>query len=220
VYVATASDINCDGSELAIGFYDTPSWCAVSGDTISGLVSCDYADTSFKLTVSDGTAADTLVVIVTIDHSNVAPSIASVGDTVVVAAGGDFIYYPTIVDPDDESHLIAYPEYPGWCSLQNDSLMGTASSTVSLDPVTVTAQDYCKADTLSFVVRTYLAGDANADGTVDVGDVVHIINYLYKNGPPPDPLEAGDANCDAIVDVGDVVHLINYLYKAGSAPGC
>jgi hypothetical protein len=220
VYVASASDMNCDGSELTIGFYDTPSWCTVSGDTVYGLVGCDYADTTFKVTVSDGTAADTQLVIATIDHSNAAPSITSTGDTVTVATEKGFVYYPAIVDPDDEIHLIAYPEYPGWCSVQNDSLMGTAPGAISFDPVTVTAQDYCKADTLSFLVRTYLAGDANADGVVDIGDVVHIGNYLYKSGPPPDPSEAGDTNCDRIIDIGDVVSLINYLFKGGPAPGC
>ncbi|MGB7060979.1 MAG: C25 family cysteine peptidase [Candidatus Zixiibacteriota bacterium] len=220
VYVATASDINCDGSELIIGFYDTPSWCTVSGDTVYGPVGCDYADTSFKVTVSDGTAADTLAVIVTIDHSNVAPSITSMGDTVLVATQESFVYYPTIVDPDDESHLITYPDYPNWCSVQNDSLLGVAPDTASLEPLTVAAKDYCNADTLSFVVRTYLLGDANADGVVDVGDVVHLVNYLYRSGPPPDPSEAGDANCDQTIDIGDVVYLINYLFKGGPAPGC
>jgi hypothetical protein len=220
VYVATASDANCDGSELIIGFYGVPSWCTVSGDTISGPVGCDYPDTTFKVTVSDGTAADTLVVIVTIDHSNVAPSITSTGDTVAVATEEFFVYYPTIVDPDDQNHLISYPDCPTWCSVQNDSLIGVAPGTISLDMVTVTARDYCKADTLSFVVRTYMAGDANADGVVEVGDVVWIVNYLYKNGPPPDPMEAGDANCDQIIDVGDVVHLLNYLFRSGPAPGC
>jgi hypothetical protein len=28
-------------------------------------------------------------------------------------------------------------------------------------------------------------GDANRDGVVDVGDVVYLINYLFKSGPPP-----------------------------------
>ena len=70
------------------------------------------------------------------------------------------------------------------------------------------------------MVRTYFAGDANADGVIDIGDVVHIVNYLYKSGPSPDPLEAGDANCDGIIDIGDVVSLINYLFKNGPAPGC
>jgi hypothetical protein len=220
VYAATASDFNCDGSELIIGFYDIPSWCTVSGDTVSGTVDCDYADASFKVTVSDGTAADTLVVLVTIDHSNVAPSITSVGDTVLVGTQESFVYCPTIVDPDDESHLITYPDYPPWCSIQNDSLLGVAPDTMCCDLLTVTAQDYCNADTLSFVVRTYLLGDANADGVVDIGDVVHVVNYLYKTGSPPDPSDAGDANSDQTIDVGDVVYLINYLFKSGPAPGC
>jgi len=139
---------------------------------------------------------------------------------VVVAAGAAFVYCPTIVDPDDETHLITYLDYPNWCSVQNDSLLGVAPDTASLELLTVAAKDYCNADTLSFVVRTYLAGDANADGVIDIGDVVHLVNYLYRSGPPPDPSEAGDANCDQTIDIGDVVYLINYLFKGGPAPGC
>jgi hypothetical protein len=63
-------------------------------------------------------------------------------------------------------------------------------------------------------------GDANADGVIDIGDVVHIVNYLYRNGPDPDPLQAGDCNCDGQTDVGDVVYLINYLFKGGPPSGC
>jgi hypothetical protein len=63
-------------------------------------------------------------------------------------------------------------------------------------------------------------GDANADAVIDVGDVVYLINYLFKSGPVPHPLEAGDVNCDGNVDVGDVVYLINYLFKNGPPPSC
>ncbi|MGB7063090.1 MAG: S8 family serine peptidase [Candidatus Zixiibacteriota bacterium] len=62
------------------------------------------------------------------------------------------------------------------------------------------------------------AGDANGDGTIDIGDVVYLINYLYKGGPAPEPLDAGDANSDGVIDIGDVVYLINYLYKGGPSP--
>ena len=63
-------------------------------------------------------------------------------------------------------------------------------------------------------------GDANGDGIINVGDVVYLVTYLYKNGPAPSPIEAGDCNCDGIVNLGDVVYLISYLYKGGPAPGC
>jgi len=69
----------------------------------------------------------------------------------------------------------------------------------------------------SFVQR----GDVNADGIVNVNDVVYLINCLFVPGsPPPVPLEAGDATCDGITNVNDVVYLINYLFVPGSPPPC
>ena len=61
-------------------------------------------------------------------------------------------------------------------------------------------------------------GDANGDGEINVGDIVYLVNFLYRNGDPPIPLQAADANCDGIVDIGDVVYLVNYLYRGGPEP--
>jgi len=63
-------------------------------------------------------------------------------------------------------------------------------------------------------------GNPNYDKVTDIGDVVYLLNYLFKAGPVPYPRLAGDATCDGIVDVGDVVLLINYLFKSGPAPSC
>jgi len=67
---------------------------------------------------------------------------------------------------------------------------------------------------------SYVAGDANGDLTVNVGDAVFIVNYVFKGGSAPVPLEAADANCDLVVNVGDAVYIVNYVFKGGSAPGC
>jgi hypothetical protein len=67
-------------------------------------------------------------------------------------------------------------------------------------------------------ISNYICGDCNHDAIVDVGDVVYLINYLFKSGPAPQPLLSGDVNQDILVDVGDVVYLINYLFKAGRPP--
>ena len=61
-------------------------------------------------------------------------------------------------------------------------------------------------------------GDANGDGIIGPGDVVYLINYLFRSGPAPDPLERGDCNCDGEVGPGDVVYLINYLFRYGPPP--
>jgi hypothetical protein len=64
------------------------------------------------------------------------------------------------------------------------------------------------------------AGDANNDGSVNVGDAVYMINYVFKSGPPPPCLQEGNANGDGSLNVGDAVFLINYVFKAGPTPVC
>ncbi len=68
------------------------------------------------------------------------------------------------------------------------------------------------------VVTEPLFGDANGDGLVDLGDAVYLLNYLFKGGSAPEPMETGDANCDQVVDLGDVVYILNYLFKGGPPP--
>jgi hypothetical protein len=61
-------------------------------------------------------------------------------------------------------------------------------------------------------------GDCNFDNVIDIGDVVYLINYLYRSGPWITPLCLGDVNSNGIVDVGDVVYLNNYLFYGGPSP--
>lgn len=74
----------------------------------------------------------------------------------------------------------------------------------------------------NFIGWRALAGDANADSIVQLGDVMYLVNYLYRNGPVPCVPEAGDANGSCLVELGDVVQLIEYLYRNGPPPleGC
>jgi hypothetical protein len=53
---------------------------------------------------------------------------------------------------------------------------------------------------------------------VDIGDVIFVLNYLFKGGPCPFPLELGDVNGDCAVDLGDVVFLLNFLFRGGPPP--
>ncbi len=89
--------------------------------------------------------------------------------------------------------------------------------------VYVTGRTYDSGTSWDYATIKYfqaLRGDVTRDGVIDIGDVVYLINYLYKNGAAPDPLVVGDCNCDEVVDLGDVVFLINYLFKGGTAPDC
>ena len=121
---------------------------------------------------------------------------------------GDGVYVLDISDPTYPS-LVTYYHTPG------------SPRDVFVDEPYVLVADYYS---LLVFEATFLnmPGDVNEDGEVDLGDVVFLINYLYKQGEEPEPIEAGDVNEDCIVDLGDVIYLINFLYRDGPAPlnGC
>ena len=68
--------------------------------------------------------------------------------------------------------------------------------------------------------RYYVCGDANRDGNVNIGDAVHLINYVFRNGAAPDPIEAGDAGCNDTTDLSDAIYIINFAFRNGPAPCC
>lgn len=73
---------------------------------------------------------------------------------------------------------------------------------------------------INFFYSTYICGDANRSGGLNLGDAVSLINYVFKQGDPPVPLKAGDASNDDAVNVGDAVYMINYIFRNGPPPVC
>ena len=152
-------------------------------------------------------------------------SIAEVEDTVLVKFLAAYAYSPVITDPDDDEFTISYTEYPHWCTISNDSVVGTAPDTVFVEPVTVIAEDACNADTMSFMVRIYLCGDIdNNDNGPNIADLTYLVAYLFSGGPAPGILATG--NTDGIVgpggaiDVSDLTYLVAYLFSGGPPPIC
>ncbi|UCB51952.1 MAG: glycosyl hydrolase [Candidatus Zixiibacteriota bacterium] len=90
------------------------------------------------------------------------------------------------------------------------------------DPITLQAisrgnPSFVDSAVLSVYVNAK-RGDLDLSCEINVGDVVLLVNYLYRGGDPPEIPETGDANCDDTIDVGDVVILINYLFRSGPMP--
>lgn len=77
-----------------------------------------------------------------------------------------------------------------------------------------TGLTFVQPSTISgWIYTNVILGDANSDGTLDVGDLVYLINYLYRADIPPSPVSLGDFNHDSEVNIADVVALINYLFR-------
>ncbi len=65
-----------------------------------------------------------------------------------------------------------------------------------------------------------LCGDVNLDGLVNIFDITYLIEYLYQEGPAPNPMESADVNNDSLINIFDITHLIGYLYLEGPPPTC
>ena len=68
-------------------------------------------------------------------------------------------------------------------------------------------------------------GDTNADGKVDIADVVVSVSVLFPgfvlipSARDPSPFsDAVDANDDGVRNVSDVLYLANYLFSGGQPP--
>jgi hypothetical protein len=64
----------------------------------------------------------------------------------------------------------------------------------------------------------YVCCDADDNETVNVSDVVLLINFVFGDGPEPIPLESGDVDCNETVNVSDIVFLIAFVFGDGYDP--
>jgi hypothetical protein len=136
------------------------------------------------------------------------------GDSVTGTAWNAFWYVPDSLQPPANlpSYIDGNPGLFSWVPTKADT--GTWISSFL-------ATDICGAvDTnqVTILVGITFCGDLNKDTLINLSDLVYLINYLFKSGPPPDPLCRADVNCSGTIELGDVVLLISYLYKGGFPP--
>lgn len=151
---------------------------------------------------------------------NIAPQILS-SDSIFSWAGRYVAFCPQISDPDDTSHTITYNNYPGWLSVQIDSLVGTSPTTGQIATFDVEVSDGQSSDFQEVSLYVYVCGDLNDDGNgPDVSDLSFLVDYLFRDGPAPVLPSAADMNGSGGTDVADVTYLVDYLFVGGPPPNC
>jgi hypothetical protein len=63
-------------------------------------------------------------------------------------------------------------------------------------------------------------GDLNGDGTINVIDMVTMMNYLLNNGSPPEPLWVADIDGLAGITNNDFQTIVGYIFQSGPLPTC
>lgn len=133
------------------------------------------------------------------------------------------------VDLDDfESFLLVYLEAVDDCDGNGeidliDLLNGTASDcNGNLIP------DSCDIDSgdsldlngngIPDECESFVRGDCNADGAVDLSDAITLLDFSFSGGDAPSCERACDVNNDTSLDIGDAVSALNYSFAGGAAP--
>jgi hypothetical protein len=64
----------------------------------------------------------------------------------------------------------------------------------------------------------FICGDADGSGNVNVSDVVCLLEYIFGDGEPLNPMPAGDCDCSGHVNVTDAVILVAFIFGGGPDP--
>ena len=67
-------------------------------------------------------------------------------------------------------------------------------------------------------LQEFRRGDVNADGRLDIGDVIFLFQYLFTGQSAPTCEKAADCDDKGQVDVSDASYLLSYLLFGGAAP--
>ena len=69
-------------------------------------------------------------------------------------------------------------------------------------------------------IESYICGDMNGDGNVNVADISYFVKYIYSGGPSPVNLKFSDVNGSGTVNYIDLTYLVYYLFWEGQALQC
>lgn len=78
--------------------------------------------------------------------------------------------------------------------------------------------DACDSGCCVDPIRGNIDGDAGEE--VNVADLTHLADYLFRSGPPPPCPEEGnvDGDVEESINIADLTYLVDYLFRGGSAP--
>lgn len=66
-------------------------------------------------------------------------------------------------------------------------------------------------------IRSYVVGDPNNDGSIDVVDITMIANHILGNNPENFIFAAADVDADGTVDVNDIISIANIILYGSSS---
>jgi hypothetical protein len=205
-------------SGLAIAVDDSGNICVTGASSVGGYCTIKYDSDGNQLWVRyyGGFSRNDAAVDIALDDSG---SIYVTGHS--TGPGTNYDYATIKYYPNGETTWIGrYYGQPGHSKDQALAIAIDSHRSVYVTGVSNSSETWFDYATIKYMDSGRLRGDVNQDGVIDPADIVYFINYLFRDGDPPDPLVVGDCNCDEEAGPGDIVFLINYLFRNGPSPDC
>ena len=111
--------------------------------------------------------------------------------------------FPTCCNPDTVRGACCRDTLPG-CQILTPANCAALGGVYKGDGVPCTTGSPCKR-----------CGDMNEDGSVDISDVVRLLECIFVCNPIP---QQAEVDCSGSIDISDVVYMIAYIFGGGSAP--
>src|SRR4030065_405228 len=159
---------------------------------------------------------------------NIAPILDGIGAK-AVSEGSNLTFRVHAFDSNGDGIILKAENFPANSNFF-DSGNGAGSFSFSPDTtqagvynVRFMASDGELNDTLMVQITvancTAKAGDTNANNQINLGDIVYLVNFVFKGGAAPSPVCRGDANgSGGALSLPDIIYLVNFVFKGTAAP--
>jgi len=185
---------------------------------------------TFVATDDRGATDSATVLIDVLEAGNQPPSFGTnLPDTLMVPTGHDYEIAVTPYDPESDSITVeAFPMLPGAVFAETGdgtwiySFRADSTSLGNIYEITFVVTDYpgLATDTLVThpIIVAFLRGDLDSDNLYSVNDIAYLVDYLFRDGPPPPVLGSADVDANGVITISDLSYLIYYMFKRGPQP--
>jgi len=218
----TATAIDPNNDTLTYSINDTTRF-AQNGATFTWQT--DFTDEGhyeFEITVTDGSLGDSRTFSVNVTKANRAPVITPI-NKLYASINKTRNFTVQAFDPDGDGLIYSINDTKGGTitNIGNTFSWTPTPSQWGVHELEAIVSDGQAESREPFTIEAYFCGDVNhSGGTANLGDIIYLVNYIFKGGPAPNPLVSGDVNSAGAVNLSDIVYLVNYIFKGGPAPNC
>ena len=104
-----------------------------------------------------------------------------------------------IVQIEPFAHVVSLDDQDGAADCDDDDCVAAADCAAPGEP-------------------TFVRGDTNSDGSINLTDGVVPLLYLFSGGAAPVCLDAADTNDTGSVEITDAIIVFSWLFSGGAAP--